>query len=419
MGQGSGTISIDGVVPASLATAQGGGWDWLDDTTCGGQAQNIVAGGFRLYQLVVPNTLTILDPVYNGGVDVAQQFRAGNGEWARFVAGGGVHTSAGLGLTLPLAALGDMDEDGLLAVVQNYASDNGLVTYAANGSTLQTVSTTVLAGTQRMRMHSGIVAYEETNLKWHLRDAATGALAAFAPRTDEVIATIVPVTISGTVWVVELSNTQLTLRPATSSNGFVISTSANIFFPDAVSLSAGTVRVGWSVTSGEGATQMRLADVTVSSGAQNTGTTASGALVITAGATIPQSAMPVGPVEGGSALLAKKQPRHAIKEDAFVGGATGKRIYQRWWELVAESASINLSSGNVTGVLPESMGGTGGTTGLSVLNGGNVIQDTTQLDTAQSFGPFVLATGRSQVIASPAAIGGDIQLDGTAELVVV
>jgi hypothetical protein len=270
-----------------------------------------------------------------------------------------------------------------------------------------------------MRMHSGIVAYEETNLKWHLRDAATGAFAAFAPRTDEVIATIVPVNIDGTTWVVELSNTQLTLRPATSSNGFVISTSANIFFPDAVSLSAGTVRVGWSVTSGEGATQMRLADVTVSSGSQNVGTTASGALVITPGTTIPQSALPVGPVEGGDALLAKKQPRHAIKEDAFEGGATGKRIYQRWWELVAESASINLSGGNVTGTLPASMGGTGTTSGLTVLNGGNVIQDTTQLDTAQTFGPFILATGRSQVLASPTAISGDIQLDGTAELVVV
>jgi hypothetical protein len=62
------------------------------------------------------------------------------------------------------------------------------------------------------------------------------------------------------------------------------------------------------------------------------------------------------------------------------------------------------------------MGGTGATTGLSVLNGQNTIQDTTQLDTAQSFGPFVLATGRSQVVAAPITVSTFVQLDGTAIL---
>lgn len=418
LGIGTTSISINGVIPAGLTTLLGGGWDWLTDDLCGGQGSAVVPGGFRLYQYVPStDTLSILDPVYNGGADVAQVFCGGNNNWARFVAGGGIHTSASLGLTLPLAGLMDIDAAGRLLTVPNAAADTGLATYAANGASLATVSVHTFS---EARCKDGIVSNRNRDAEgWHLRSVADLTLQPFAPRTDELIVGMVPVVISGTTWVVELSATQLTLRPATSSNGFVLATSANIFGPDAVSLSAGTVRVGWSTTTGEGRLTMRLADVTVASGGFTSGTTAGGSLVLTPESDLPPSDLPVGPVENGSALLAKKQPRHAIKEDAFVGGATGKRVYQRWWELVAESASINLSSGNVTGTLSAAMGGTGTTTGLTVLDGGSVIQDTTQLDTAQSFGPFVLATGRSQVIASPAAINDYIQLDGTAELVVI
>lgn len=418
MGIGTTSISIDGVIPASLTGATGGGWDWLTDDICGGQLQGLIAGGFRLYQLVYStDTPSILDPVYNGGADVAQAFCAGDSNWARFVAGGGVHTSASLGLTLPAAGLMDIDEDGQLLVVPAAAADTGLTTYAANGSQLATVSVHTFS---QARCKDGIVSNRNMDGGgWHLRSVETLALQPFAPRTDTTVVGMVPVVISGTTWVVELDAAQLTIRPATSSNGFVLATSANLFWPDAVSLSAGTVRVGWSVTTGEGRLDMRLADVTVSSGDVTSGTTASGALVLTPDGAIPPSTLPVGPVQNGDALLARKQPRHAIKEDAFVGGATGKRVYQRWWELVAESASVNLSTGNVTGTLAPDMGGTGTTTGLTVLNGQNTIQDTTQLDTAQSFGPFVLATGRSQVLASPTAIDDYIQLDGTAELVVI
>lgn len=421
LGQGSGVISIDGLVPASLAAADGGGWDWLDDDTCGGQAEGIVAGGFRLYQLIVStDTLSILDPVYNGGVDVAQQFRAGNGEWARFIAGGGVHTSAGLGLTLPLAALGDMDADGRLAVVQNYTADNGIVAYAANGSTLWTNATTVLAGTQRLRAKDDIVAYQDTQQRWHLRDMATGNLAAFAPRTDATVATIVPVKINGTVYVVELTTTDLTLRPATASSGYVLATSGSLFFPDAVSMAANTVRVGWSVTAGEARTSLRLADVNITDGAFTSGSSVGGGgVVLTPESPLPPDTFPVGPVQGGSSGLARKQPRHAIKGEAFVGGEDGKRVYQRWWEQVAEATATAPNLSQATGTVQPDQGGTGTTTGLAVINGQNVIADTTPLHTAQSFGPFVLADGRNMVLAGPLTINQYLQLDGSAQLVVV
>jgi hypothetical protein len=416
MGQGGGTISIDGVIPASLAGYTGGGWDWLDDDTCGGQA--FIGGLWHLKQLVVStDTLTDLDAITSAS-DVAQQFRAGNGNWARFVAGGGIHSSASLGLTLPLAALGDIDTQGRVAVIQNYAADNGIITYAANGATLQTISTSVLAGTQRMRARSGAVAYQETNGHWHLRDIVTGALMAFAPRTDATVATMVPVSISGTMWVVELTTTDLTIRPATAGSGYVLETSPSLFFPDAVSLSAGTVRVGWSVTSGEGRFNMRLADLVTTDGSLSTGTTSSGTLVITPTDPVTPSTLPVGPVEGGS-LAGKLQPRYALKSEAFVGGEDGKRIYQRWWEEIADQAFSGPNLGQSTGILPADQGGTGMTTGLSVLNGGNVIADTTQLDTAQAFGPYVLNTGRNLVLASPLVIADYVQLNGTAQLRIV
>jgi hypothetical protein len=375
MGVGSGTISIDGVPPPSLSGYAGGGWGWLDDDTCGGQA--FIAGLWHLKQLVVStDTLTDLVATTSAG-DLAHQFRAGNGEWARFVAGGGIHSSAGLGLTLPLAALGDMDPLGRVAVVQNYAADNGLVTYAANGAQLQVISTKVLAGTERLRTKDGVMAYQEPNLSWHLRDIASGALAAFAPRTDETIAQTVPISISGAIWVVEISGTKITLRPATSAQGYVLSTSPNLFNPDAVSLSAGTVRVAWSITTAENPTALRLADVNTTSAAFVSGSTASGSLVLTSEPDLTQSSLPVGPVEGGGgAAGANTQPRYAIKAEPFVGGEDGKRTYQRYWDQIATAAFAPPDLSQATGVLDPDHGGTGGTGGLVDIDGANILPGT-------------------------------------------
>jgi len=375
MGQGSGTISIDGVEPPSLTGYVGGGWGWLDDDTCGGQA--FTGGLWHLKQLVV-STDTLTDLVATTSAsDLAQQFRAGNLNWARFVAGGGIHSSAGLGLTLPLAALGDIDASGRMAVVQNYAADNGIVTYAANGSTMATISASVLAGTQRLRAKDDLVAYQDGQLKWHLRDIVSGSLASFAPRTDVVVASMVPVKISGTVWVVEVSATAISIRPATSSTGYILSTSPNIFFPDAVSLSAGTVRVGWSITSGESRTSLRLADFVTTTGGFTSGTTASGSLVLTPESPITPSATPVGPVEGGT-RTSTKQPRYAGKRDAWTG-EHGLEIYQAWWDTIAGDAVAPADLSQATGTVDPAHGGTGVTTGLTVLPGQNIIAGSTPL----------------------------------------
>lgn len=374
-GQGGGTIAIDGVTPASLVGHPGGGWGWLDDTTCGGQAD--LGSGYLLRQLVLPNTLTVLDATPSGVTDAATQFRAGNNFWAAFLTGGvlkGVRSN--IRATLPNAALGDIDETGRMVVVQNYLSDSGLVSYATSGAQLWVNSTTVLDGSNRLRSKNGSVAYQDTSSNWHLRTTATGVLQSFAPRTGEVVAAMVPVTISGAVWVVELTNTQLTIRPATSSNGFVLATSANLFNPDAVSMSAGTVRVGWSVSTGELPTDMRVADLSVTTGSTTLGTTTSGTLVFGSPAAGTTGNFTVGPVEGGS-LVSTKQPRKSAREDGkgFVGEA-GLRQYQAWWDIIAGQAVAPADLSQATGILDPAHGGTGTDTGLTVLDGGNLINGT-------------------------------------------
>jgi hypothetical protein len=375
-GQGGGTIAIDGVVPPSLATAVGGGWGWLDDDTCGGQAD--LGAGYLLRKLIVSSdTLSVLDATSSGVTDAATQFRAGNNFWAAFLTGGALKgVRSNIRATLPLAALGDIDETGQMVVVQNYTADSGLVSYSTSGSQLWVNSTTVLDGSNRLRSKNGSVAYQDTTSNWHLRDTGTGTLQSFAPRTGEVVAAMVPVLISGAIWVVELTNTQLTIRPATSSNGYVLSTSANLFNPDAVSMSAGTVRVGWSVSTGELPTDMRLADLTVTTGSTTLGSTTTGSLVFGSASAGTTGNFTIGAVEGGS-LAATKQPRQAAKPDGSgFQGSGGIRQYQAWWDTIAGQAVAPPNLSQATGVLDPAHGGTGTDTGLTVIDGGNILPGT-------------------------------------------
>jgi hypothetical protein len=371
-------ISIDGVTPASLVGHPGPGnpWGWLDDTTCAGQAD--LGTGYLLRKLVLPNTLTVLDSTPSGVTDATTQFRAGNNFWASFLAGGplvGVRST--IRARLPNAALGDLDDTGRMAVVQNYVADAGIVVYNTVGAQLWVNSTSVQNGTNRLRAKDGSVAYEDTSSQWHLRSITTGVLQSFAPRTDEIVSAMVPVSISGTTYVVELTDTQLTIRPATSPIGYVLATSANLFNPDAVSLSAGTVRVGWSITTGEGSTHLRMADLTISTGEVSLGSTTTGTLVFDTPTSGTTGQFAVGPVEGGT-LAGLKQPRRAIKDEAFIS-PDGKRVYQRYWDQTATQAFAPPNLSQATGVLQPANGGTGNTSGTTVINGENIMAGTVDI----------------------------------------
>jgi hypothetical protein len=187
---------------------------------------------------------------------------------------------------------------------------------------------------------------------------------------------MVPVTISGTVYVVELTGAALTIRPATSSMGYVLATSPNIFWPDAVSLSAGTVRVGWSVTTGETPTDMRVADLNLTTGGTTLGSTATGSLVFGSESAGTTAQFTVGPVEGGDFFTSINLPQHQQ-----VLTQTGL-IDPIWLAALQEGANAGVGMIDVNrlqGVVPPALGGTGVTTGLTVLDGQNLIDNSTPL----------------------------------------
>jgi hypothetical protein len=300
--------------------------------------------------VVATDTLTTLDSTSTGATDAAQNFRAGNSEWAAFMTGGvlkGVRSATipfasgntvGTCTVLPLAGLGDIDETGRAYLIQNFSADNGLAGYSAGGARLWTVNTSVLDGSNRMRAKNGSVAYQDTTGAWHLAAATTGALQSFAPRIDTVAA-MVPVLVGTIIYVVELTNTQLTIRPATASTGYVLATSANLFNPDALALTATTIRIGWSVSTGEAPTDIRVADLNITTGGTTLGTTASGALVF--GSSTPGTVTPftVGPVEGGDFFGSISLPQHQEVTNA-------QRIIDPIW-LAALQQGMDAATGQI------------------------------------------------------------------------
>ena len=57
-------------------------------------------------------------------------------------------------------------------------------------------------------------------------------------------------------------------------------------------------------------------------------------------------------------------------------GSGGVRQYQAWWDTFAGQAVAPANLSQATGVLPPANGGTGGTSGLTVLDGGNILPGT-------------------------------------------
>jgi hypothetical protein len=379
------TIAINGVNVPSLVgfpagDAQPGlGWFDDDDIVC----QVNFGGGFHLYRTKIStDTPTLIDALG------ATQLAAGNGVWAAYLSGIGVRSN--VFTSLPLAGFGDTSPEGITAVVQSFSTGTGFVVLSSSGSVLYT-SSAALAGGSEIRVKGGIVAYRDAG-GTHLR-SSTGVLQPYAPRTETVYQCI-PITVAGAQWVVEVTGavtSTLVVRPATSSNGFILNT-GDAFNVDAVEVSAGVLRVGWCINAGETNTSLRLADLTISTSALSTGTTSSGSLVITAQPNATPSIFPVGPIEGGS-LSANKQPRQQPVTDPNTG--IGTRVYQKWWDQIAGQAFAPPNLSQATGIIDPAHGGTGTTTGLTVLNGANIIDGSLPI-TAIEDQPESTLLGRGQ-----------------------
>lgn len=376
MGGAVTNIAINGVQVPSLTGYAAGSWGWLGEDLIAGQGNNGVGGGNRIYQVIVStDTLSQID---SQGANI---FAAGGGNGAAFLVGSGVRPVKGATfVTQTLAGLnpGDqacagVDVNGVVVMVQNYQAGRGLQPFAANGSPLPTIDIR-LAG-QHVSLREGLISACDTQGTWHLYTAATGLLARFAARTDDTtIYRIIPVTIGGVLYVVEVANSQTTIRPATSNMGFVLQRSAIEFQfgVDAREQSPGVARVAWCTNAAESHLSCRCVDFTTATGSGSFGTTASGALVFGAATTLTPATFTIGPVQGGGLSVAGTLPQHEPVDKNPQKNLMSDAWYGALLQLLrAATGPIDMS--RLSGILSQQQGGTGGTGGLNSLNGQNLI----------------------------------------------
>ena len=376
VGGATGNISIDGVVPASLATVAGGSWGWLSDTVILGPADT--GSGFKIYSVTLPaGSPSLVDS------SSANNFAAGNGVWQAFLSGSGVRTNVGGFGPFPLAGPGDVSPQGLSVLVQNYQAGTGLSTFSAAGSSLSNTSVTL--ADSYVKAKDGIFTYRDSK-GFHLRSLSSGTLQSYAPRTGETTFQCVPITVNGATYVVEAVGSgvsTLSIRPATSSNGYILGT-GNTFNVDAVVVGS-EVWIGWSINAGETPTALRIAALNLSTTAYRTGTTAGGSLVFTTQPDLTASNFTIGPVEGGTGSGSLKQPRYAMNDKTFTD-ARGMTTYQAWWDQIANAATGQIDAGRIVPPVPSEGAPSFGTVAVT---GQTSVQAVTQGDAIQ----FIAGTG--------------------------
>lgn len=334
---GTSTVGVNGATPAALVGVTGGskfGPGWLTATKI--LFQNVTAGAIlQSYDIVSLATAT---------VDAAGQndLAAGNAKWGRFLSGSGVKTNIGVG-PFATAALGDVSTDhGELAITLNYPSGPGITVYSSAGATLLSLPAVNAGPIIRIRGH--LMAYSNvvSPVGWHMANVIGGS-SAFAPRLNENINWITPVTTtSGKVLVLERSD-RLTLRYADSAQGWIlVAPGTNTFNPDVMEFSSGVVRVGWASNQGETPDSLTLIDITLATGATRNGVIGGGIIVWTTGPTLARTTFTVGPVEGSNQNGALYPPFKHPVQDAKTGLMTVP--WQRFEQAISDSVTGNTSA---------------------------------------------------------------------------
>lgn len=290
MGQAGGVpaLSVDGAIPAALASANGGGWAFLDTagTTLIGQSNS--GSGYRLNQLVLPNTLSNVDAF--GANTVA----AGGGKYQAFLVGSGVRSNAGGAYPLATAVLGSVDDDGASVVVTNYQTGSGLSVYSASGVLLKQIDTIVTGRQFWISLRGGYLTWPSST-GWPLVVAATGQPyqngpnAPYKPRQNVRQMIIVKNTIRPEVpFLVEndLTTNAWTIRRFDLEDGLLInSQGTEVWNPDARMVS-GLVRFAWATNNGETPTSLITLDINTATGATTKGVVSGGGMVYSAGPTL-------------------------------------------------------------------------------------------------------------------------------------
>lgn len=285
---GFSTVAIDGTIPAALVGRTVGGPAWVSNTLIGYQDGGSGAGPWQLHQY---NTSTLA--VTTLSTSGASFFGAGNGIWAAFLAGSGVRWSID-GTTFPNASLGDVSALGQTALVDSYQLGAGLTVYDSTGTQLLALPTVSLVN-PAIRLIGNVLAYQSST-GWHLQPLP-GMTTRFAPQLAPQLA-VIPVPMSdGTITVIEVTNSQLTARQSDTGNVYVVEDVPDTFWPDAMEISAGVVRIGWATNQGATADSAVYVDLTMSSGANTRATISGGAFVPVVQTPFTASSVSVGPVE--------------------------------------------------------------------------------------------------------------------------
>jgi hypothetical protein len=361
-------VSVDGVIPAPLVATEALGPHWLDATTdllVYQQDSNQPAPFLQTLDL----DTSVLTTVSTTGTSAMS---AGGGVWAAYTAAGGVRTNVtGFG-PFPAAGLCEVSAEGHTALVNNINS-GGIAVYDETGAKIFAISAPV-KGNYPQRLRGDILSWVTTDAAgWQMVDISTGDPVAWQRQTNGVFA-LIPVTLAdGRLCVFEMTeegaNQVLWFRQASSATAYRIYTGP-AFLPDVIELSPGVVRMAWSVGAGEALTSLRVADLTIGGGGLEMGTTASGALVFSTEDPVesePVDVAPYGYSEGMAELFTGRTP--------FVDPKTGvlSDFGWQWVERVNDTFGepIDLTN-NTTGNLPPSQGGTGGSTGLTIIDASNV-----------------------------------------------
>lgn len=321
---GTSTVAVNGSTPAALVGRTVGPAAWKQNGVLVFQDGT---AGWILRQLTLPSTFAAIDSL------PASRIAGGGGEWAAQSASG-LRTSIAVG---PFAgsALGDVSGDGELLAISNGAALSGLTVYDASGAIIFQDDTIVLRSNQ-VCLRDSILSYYGSSATtqqsgWHLidltsYDAADGSyqLLKWFPRTDGVT-WLVPVTHRGAVMVVEFANGQLSLRPATRANGWVISTDpTRQFSPDAVSISNAEIRIGVCTNGAETPASLVVFDCAVSNTKNisvDTGTVVAGNIVYGTPQSVTPQDFQVGAQEGSSLVAPDSQPPfiHPVEEKTPAG----------------------------------------------------------------------------------------------------
>lgn len=349
MGIAGQTTSVNGTIPPALVGSDGGNWAWYSTTTIFGQAD--FGAGYSTYRLQLsPEVLTLV-----AAGEVAES-SAGGSNWATWVTGAGVVTDTSLALVQ--GGLGEVSETGQFALVNMRATDLGLSVYSALG-VLQSQTNAIVIPSHFIRLRGNVLSYEDA-AGWHLRTGTTGAVLSFVGRAVPIVH-LVPALNGSTVWVVEQdADDTLTLRGASQSQAFTVSTGVALFNPDARFIASNVIRIAYSLNGGESPEALVLHDINVATGAHTKATIVAGAPVFVA-----QPALSTAPIAtSGGSSQAKRLLNGLYQQPLLRKGAGPALIDERWYKALlalsdAATAPIDLGSDQVTGVLDQTNGGTG------------------------------------------------------------